>query len=205
MADDFLKDDDEQLKALRDLAPAGFVVALNVDWSGPQLLHSEFSPEWRTEYEEKNYFILDPVFYWTITNRGRIRWSEIKLPDVANVSGKAASHGMKYGAVLSERASRSRSFLTAARSDREFTEPEMERLSEIFRYCINTLIPVASLSEFELNIIKLLQGGKTTTETAKEIDLSEKEVKAYISSAMDKLEVKNRKQLVSSAEIRGLI
>jgi len=205
MTDVFLAEDDKYLIELRELAPAGFVVALNVNWSGPQILHSEFDPQWRKEYEDKNYFILDPVFYWTITNRGGIRWSEIKLPDVAKVAHKASEYGMKYGAVFSVRESRNRSFLTAARPDREFTEPEMDRLNTIFQHCISTLLPTPNLTDKELDTVRSIQSGKTTSEAASDLGISENDVKSALESAMKKLDVKNRPQLIATLVARGLV
>jgi len=75
-----IPDFDDGLATIREIAPAGFVLAFNINWSGPEHLHSEFPAAWKELYERKNYFVADPIFYWTLVSRGRKRWSEIALP-----------------------------------------------------------------------------------------------------------------------------
>lgn len=125
-----------QLARLREIAPPGFVMVFDVTWSGPKFTHFEYPQDWREIYEGKNYFILDPVFYWTMTSKGRKRWSELRLPDPGKIFEKGKKYDLNYGAVFSHRSKRSRSFLTAARSDREFTDAELTEMNNLFKECI---------------------------------------------------------------------
>lgn len=126
-----------QLERLRELAPPGFVLVFDITWSGPKYTHFEYPQEWRDTYEGKNYFILDPVFYWTMTSKGRKRWSELRLPDPAKIFEKGKKYDLNFGAVFSMRSKRSRSFLTAARSDREFTDAELVEMNKLFKECVD--------------------------------------------------------------------
>ena len=126
-----------QLGRLRELAPPGFVLVFDITWSGPKYTHFEYPQEWRDTYEGKNYFILDPVFYWTMTSKGRKRWSELRLPDPAKIFEKGKKYDLNFGAVFSMRSKRSRSFLTAARSDREFTDAELVEMNKLFKECVD--------------------------------------------------------------------
>lgn len=136
MSDTHLSGIEKELEELSILAPSGYVLALNIRWVGPAYVHFEYPSEWREIYESKNYFALDPVFYWTLTNKGFKRWSELRLPDPAGIFKQGRAYDLNYGAVFAKRNNRHRSFLTVARADREFTDDEMQKLNEILDACV---------------------------------------------------------------------
>lgn len=190
---------DADLQTIRSIAPAGFVLAFNINWSGPEHLHCEFPVAWKEIYQRKNYFVADPIFYWTLVSRGRKRWSEIALPDVAGVLNSAKKHGMHYGGVFSERRGGRRSFLTAARSDRELEEPEMIILSAIFNAWVEILSARPELSKGELGVLVCLRDGMAQGDIAKKLKISESTVKQRARRAMSKLGVATRTQAVTAA------
>lgn len=136
MSDNHLPGIENELSELARLAPSGYVLALNIRWVGPAYVHFEYPDEWRETYESKNYFALDPVFYWTLTNKGFKRWSELRLPDPAGIFKQGRAYDLNYGAVFASRTNRHRSFLTVARADREFTDAEMAELNDILARCM---------------------------------------------------------------------
>jgi len=194
-----IPDFDDGLATIREIAPAGFVLAFNINWSGPEHLHSEFPAAWKELYERKNYFVADPIFYWTLVSRGRKRWSEIALPDVAGVLNAAKEHGMHYGGVFSERRGGRRSFLTVARSDRELEEPEMVALSELFKSWTDVLTNRPDLSEGELGVLACLRDGMAQSDIATKLKISESTVKQRARRAMSKLGATTRTQAVALA------
>lgn len=194
-----IPDFEDGLATIREIAPAGFVLAFNINWSGPEHLHSEFPAAWKELYERKNYFVADPIFYWTLVSRGRKRWSEIALPDVAGVLDSAKKHGMEYGAVFSERKDGRRSFLTAARSDRELEEPEMAALEDIFKSWVEVLTNRPELSEGELSVLACLRDGMAQGDIASALKISESTVKQRARRAMSKLGAATRTQAVALA------
>lgn len=120
-----------QLEELREFATSGFVFAVNIRWKGPEFLHSEFPQEWRTLYEESNFFMFDPIYYWTVMETGVKRWSEIRYPNPKIVSNKASEHGLVFGAIVSKKLNGEKSFLSAARPDRELTDTELLRMDDL--------------------------------------------------------------------------
>lgn len=136
MSDTHLPGIEKELAELKVLAPSGFVLVLHIRWVGPGYVHFEYPAEWRETYESKNYFALDPVFYWTLTNKGYKRWSELRLPDPAGIFKQGRAYNLNYGAVFATRNNRHRSFLTVAREDREFTDDELVTLDKILAKCV---------------------------------------------------------------------
>jgi len=194
-----IPDFEDGLAQIREIAPAGFVLAFNINWSGPEHLHSEFPKEWKELYERKNYFVADPIFYWTLVSKGRKRWSEIALPDVAGVLGSAADHGMKFGSVFSERRGGRRSFLTVARGDRELEEPEMIILADLFKSWVDVLTNRPALSDGEMDVLACLRDGLAQADIASKLDISESTVKQRARRAMSKLGAATRTQAVALA------
>jgi LuxR family transcriptional regulator len=194
-----IPDYDKGLARMREIAPAGFVLAFNINWSGPEHLHSEFPAAWKELYERKNYFVADPIFYWTLVSKGRKRWSEIALPDVAGVLASAKAHGMHYGAVFSERRGGRRSFLTAAHPEREFEEPEMAEMGALFNSWVDVLNNRPTLSQGELDVLACLRDGMAQSDIATKLKIAESTVKQRARRAMSKLGAATRTQAVALA------
>ena len=130
--DGVIPDFQEDKARLHELADMGFAVALDIHWNGPLYSHNEYPEVWARLYFDKNFFVLDPLFYWTVVKSGQIRWSEVKLPDPRGVLKKAAEHGLRYGCTFSQKESDRRHLLSLARSDRELTDEEMAEGQAIF-------------------------------------------------------------------------
>jgi len=192
-------DIESDLAGIRELAPSGFVIALNMGWGGPELLHSEFPDRWRTLYEEKNYFMTDPVFYWTLMNKGHRRWSEVGYPDPMGVNAKAKKYGLNFGAVFSKRVHGKRSFMSAARADREFTTVEMDQLDSYFNKWMEFVSERPDLSVGELQVLRCLYDGFGQAQTAEKLGIAEATVSKRARSAMKKLNASTRTEAVSKA------
>jgi NarL family two-component system response regulator LiaR len=66
--------------------------------------------------------------------------------------------------------------------------------------------PVPSaLTPAELNVLRLVAAGKTTSQIADELFVAEKTVKNHLANVYRKLEVKNRSHAVSEGYRRGLL
>ena len=189
----------EDLERVREIAPSGFVLALNVGWAGPEFLHSEYPEKWRNIYESKNYFVTDPVFYWTLMNTGRKRWSEVGYPDPLKVSQKAKKFGLVYGAVFSQKVEGKKSFFSAGRSDRELTEPELTELGDFFDKWLTVASERPELSLGELQVMKCLKDGMSQSETAAALSIAESTVKKRAQSVMKKFRASTRAEAVSIA------
>lgn len=162
---------------VRKVATSGFVLALNVSWIGPEFLQSEFPEKWRELYEGSGYFMLDPIYYWTVMHTGKVRWSEVKYPDVRSIKKQAAEHGLVYGATVCQKKEGLKSFLSVARPDREFTDAEIDRFEALLLKWNDVVIERPILSDGELTTLRWLRDGLDQNEIARVLDVSVSTVK----------------------------
>jgi LuxR family transcriptional regulator len=165
------------LKLLRDLATSGFVVALNHRWIGPEYLRSEFPKKWRDVYEEQNYFMLDPIYNWTLFHAGTVRWSDVKYPDIRGIRKHAAEHGLVFGATVCLKIDRNTSFISAARPDREFTDDEIATILSVLERWQVIATDQPALSEVEMENMQCLRQGMDQHEIATHLGVSVSTVK----------------------------
>lgn len=185
------------------LGPEGFLIGFNYTFTGPEYMVSGYPEDWRAEYEERNYFMGDPVLMWMSMNSGMRRWSEIKLPDVRGIMKRAEERGIRYGVAVSIKKGRKRSICTAARSDRELTDAELQRLSAKFEVWCELTTNRAALTEGELEVLRRLRNGLTQKVIAAELGIAEATVKQRAITATNKLGASNRIQAVAVAMTRG--
>ena len=190
---------DDDYARVRELAPSGFVLALNLRWVGPEFLHSEYPKAWREIYESKNYFMFDPVFYWTLTKTGRTRWSEVGFPDPHGVSQKAKKYGLNFGAVFCQKVDGRRSFLATSRSDRELTEIEMDELQTLFEKWMKVVSERPVLTEGELDVLKALKSGQAQAEVGTALNIATATVKKRLRSIRKKFGAATTAEAVSIA------
>lgn len=188
---------EEELERIRAIAPAGFIFAFNVTIRGPEYLHTEYPLEWQRIYEERNYFAADPVFRWILLHEDHKRWSEITGIDPMNVRKNARKFGLDYGAAFSRKIENKRSFLTAARTDREFTDSELEVLHAKFNTFAEIVIGTSNLTDAELQTLRYLRDGYEQQEIAAILGVSKSAVKQRVQKACSKLQARNTAQAVA--------
>lgn len=201
----------EDLETLRHFGPAGFVLAFNVStFKGPDQLHLEYPAEWQQHYEDSEYFFLDPVFLWAATHIGETRWSDIRMPDPRGVLKKAAAFGLNYGCIFSRKSKssisrRSRSILSIAREDREFTDTEMQFLRIIFDRLVERMSQGHFLTDKEVACLTCIAEGLDFALTAEHLGISVPTVKARLAKAREKMGAKTTAQAISLASKEGVI
>lgn len=194
---DFLKD-----------APAGYHVALRVGFAFPMAEDNTFPAAWIEEFTRCGYLLHDPVLRWAYGHTGAIRWSDIDAPDPMAVLSRAASHGMKYGVVIScvdDGPSGQRSFGSFARPDREFTLAETGALAARLQELHDHIVPPKNLTCAELEALRMVKDGMLLKEIATEIGVTEGAVKQRLKSAKVKLKAKTSAQATTLATEFGLI
>ncbi|WP_343078855.1 autoinducer binding domain-containing protein [Ostreiculturibacter nitratireducens] len=117
------------LRELGAQSPAGFAIALHISYAAPKYLFQAYPQEWIEYYSANGLVLKDPTVRWGFANVGHVRWSELESVDPDGVMAMAREQGLKYGVTLALDESGSRSVASFARSDREFSETEIERLS----------------------------------------------------------------------------
>ena len=190
------------------LAPAGYYVALRVGFILPSNERNTMPQAWIDHYTRRGYLVHDPVIRWVYSNSGVMRWSAIRLPDPRNVMRVAAEYGMRFGAAVSCPPigdNGQRSFGTFARSDREYTDPELSLLKERFFQMHADAMPPANLTRAEIEALSMMREGLLLKEIAGRLGVTEGAIKQRIRSAKEKLHAKTASQAVSCAAGYGLI
>lgn len=190
------------------LAPAGFYAALRVGFVVPMSECNTMPQAWIDRYTRMGYLVHDPVVRWVYGNTGAIRWHEIVLPDPQGVMREAAQYGMRFGAAVScapPDEGGHRSYATFARSDRDFTDAEVEQLRDRFTALHLAATPPANLTKAELEALAMMRDGLLLKEIAGRLGVTEGAIKQRIRNAKGKLNAKTSSQAVSCAAGYGLI
>ncbi len=198
---------DGALPTLRLLGNAGFIFAYNVSFRGPECFHWEYPPAWQAEYDGNGYAYFDPILLWSVMNTGARRWSEVNLPDLRGVMRAAAAHGLRFGASFASNSARRKSILTLSRSDREFTDEEMEFLVATFRHITSEIEREdgGGLTAAEVETLRCLSVGMSHAEAARALGVAVPTVKVRVEKARGKLGARNATQAVAIAIRRRLI
>lgn len=197
---------EEETAQLREVGTAGYFLGFNYTLKGPEMMVSGYPEEWQAEYENRNYYFGDPILMWMGMNSGSKRWSEITFPDPRGIMKRAEEAcGLRYGAALSAKKGRKRSFLTVARSDREVSDVEMSMLSAKFDVWCELATNRAALTDKEIDVLRLLRDGTTQKVIAETLGVAEVTVKHRAMSATTKLGASNRIQAVALAISRGYL
>lgn len=169
---------------------------------------NELPETWVTQYTRGGLMLVDPIMKWVYQQRGAVRWSEIGLPDPADVLSLAAAHGLRFGAAIScsdHDLRAQRSFGTFARSDREFTDEELETLTMELERLHHAKAPPTNLTQAELEALRMVKDGLLMKEIAGLLGVSEGAVQQRLKNAKLKLNATTSSQAVSMATGFGLI
>ncbi|TFL19766.1 LuxR family transcriptional regulator [Jannaschia formosa] len=176
------------LDSLDDLAPAGYTVGLHIRFASPLFFRSTYPQDWQDIYAANSYSLRDPLVFWGISKTGRIRWSEITLPDPFGVMQKAARHGLTFGAVIASGNITSRSILGVARSDREFTDAEIDVIAGIAGGLHEVSDPPPrDLAPELIEALRASRDGEDAAIVATRLGISKGALRARLSSARDHL------------------
>lgn len=189
----------ELYEELKELAPQGFAVGLHIRFASPLIYHSRYPEAWVEYYNSHSYYLRDPVIFWGIGTTGTRRWSEIPLPDPFDLLKKAASYGMRYGAVSSYGPITSRSMTGITRNDREFTDEEMERLADITARLHIAAKPPSELTKAQIEALQCIANGDRHTAAAAKLGISESAFKARLNSARIRLEARTAAEALRKA------
>jgi LuxR family transcriptional regulator, quorum-sensing system regulator SdiA len=187
------------LEELDQLAPMGYSVGLHIRYASPLVYKSTYPAEWTEFYNSHSYYLRDPLVFWGVGIEGTTRWSSIPLPDPFSVMAKAASHGLKFGAVSSYGPITSRSIVGVARSDREFEEAELELLREITIRLHIEAKPPSELTRAQIEALQCLADGDRHAAAAEKLGISESALKARLVSARIRLEARTTSEAIRKA------
>ncbi len=189
----------ELYEELDKLAPQGFAVGLHIRFATPLIYHTRYPAKWVEYYNANSYYLRDPMVFWGVGTTGTRRWSEIPLPDPFGLLTKARAYGMNYGAVSSYGPITSRSMAGITRSDREFTDDELEVLADITARLHIAAKPPSELTRAQIEALECVANGDRHAAAAEKLGISESAFKARLQSARIRLEARTTSEALRKA------
>ena len=193
------------LKRLDELSPLGYNAGLHIRFARPLYFRSTYSDAWQEEYARCQYALRDPLVFWGISKTGRVRWSEIALPDPFGVMEKARGYGLLFGAVVSCGKLTSRTIIGISRDDREFTDVEMDDVAEITEGLHQVAEPPAYLAANEHDALRMMDILDDVSRAASKIGITEDALQARLSSAQARLGASTTAEAIRLAKDYRLI
>ena len=193
---------------LSAIAPAGHFVALRIGFAVPMEEVNALPCPWIEFYNQRGLMVFDPVMRWIYGSEGRCRWSAVPFSDPRGVLPAARDHGLAFGAAVSllDPGPRGqRSFGTFARSDREFTDEELDLLQAHVQARHAALAPPSNVTQAEIEALRLVKEGQRLKQIAHRLGVTEGAIKQRLKNARIKLEAKTGAEAISRATAFGLI
>ena len=177
----------------------GYTVGLHIRFATPLIYKSSYPTSWVDHYNSHSYYLRDPLVFWGVGVEGTTRWSAIPLPDPFGVMKKAASHGLKFGAVSSYGPITSRSIVGIGREDREFSDEEMGQLKEVTIQLHIEAKPPSDLTKAQIEALQCLANGDRHAAAAEKLGITESAFKARVQSARIRLEARTASEAIRKA------
>lgn len=134
------------LESIGEASPAGFAIALHIQFTSPRYLFQGYRREWIEHYSRNGLVLSDPTVRWGFENLGMIRWSDLAKDDAAGVLESAAAYGLSHGFTAAIERSGSRSVASFARGDREFDDAEMAGIEGLLAQLHDSTLGAKTLS-----------------------------------------------------------
>lgn len=196
---------DVRLHELGLIAPAGYYIGLHIRFTAPLLTFQTYEQAWLDHYTNNGYVLRDPMTAWGFSTIGSIRWSDPRLPDPFGLFKEAAGFGLNYGATVSYGPISSRTIASVARSDREFTDDEVRRVTLIVHNLHDMTEPPEELTPPQIEALRHIAGGDRHAAAAAKLGISESALKARLNSARQRLMARTTAEAIQRAKDYKLI
>ena len=190
---------DALTRQLSRISPSGLFYALHFRFALPLIHYFSYPSEWTDRYTEQAFALRDPIIAWGFGNTGTRRWSQIDLPDPADVLGQAREFDMNYGFVVAIGPIKSRTIASGARVDREFTDDEILQFSRIIETMHRLTEPPGSLTPAQIEALRLIAAGDRHAAAAAKLNISESALKARLASARQSLKARTTVEAIERA------
>lgn len=164
---------DAELSRIAALANAGYFLALRIRGTSPLMAFKTYPQAWLDRYMQNGYLLRDPITTWSMTIGGTIRWSSAFLPDPFRVLSQAAEYGLNYGASIAHGPLRSLTVCSIARSDREFSDDEIETVRQIVIGLHDLTALPGSLTTEQRAVLSAMAKGTSPEAAAAALGISE--------------------------------
>ncbi|MDN8599060.1 transcriptional regulator SdiA [Citrobacter sp. S2-9] len=182
-------------------------------------LHTTYPQAWIAHYQSENYFAIDPVLKPENFKQGHLPWNDALFTDTQTLWDAARSHGLRKGITQCYMLpNRALGFLSVSRSSVRnvpFACDEVElKLQLLVRESLSVLTrleddmvttPEMRFSKREKEILKWTAEGKTSSEIAMILSISENTVNFHQKNMQKKFNAPNKTQIACYAAAIGLI
>ena len=127
-------------------SPAGFAIALHIQFTTPKYMFQTYAKRWLDHYTATGMVLRDPVVRWGMQNIGRRRWAELEAMDDGGVMEEAKDYGLMNGAAIAILLQGSRSVAGFARADRDYEDGEMLEMQDLLSQLHLATMGVGGLS-----------------------------------------------------------
>lgn len=208
-------------QAVRGIGLEQFMLGIQITDSNGQPEHhvlSTYKPVWQQRYAEAGYVVDDPTVAHCQSSLAPLLWSDKVFGATPALREESASHGITHGLSLAHHEARGlKSMLSLAR-DKAIDGIEMQQMvssAKVLASCAhfaftgfvhaNEKAKYKPLAKREREVLQYSSIGKTTSEIAEILCISEPTVYFHINSAMRKLDVSNRVQAIAVALRLGIV
>ncbi|MDO5529229.1 MAG: autoinducer binding domain-containing protein [Paracoccus sp. (in: a-proteobacteria)] len=189
-----------ELARLDRLAPQGYFMGLHIRFAAPVVQFDTYAREWREHYEQNAYALRDPIIAWGFSASGASRWSDLPVPDPFGILTEAAAFGLRYGVAVSAGPLKSRSIGGTARDDREFTDSEIEQISDIIGRLHELTEPPESLTKAQIEALRCIAAGDRHAAAAASLGITESAFKARLISVRERLNARTTAEALQKAK-----
>lgn len=184
------------------------------------LMYNNYPDAWKNRYVQEGYLAIDPTVKHGMHSHLPVLWTDETFASARNLWEDARAHGLCVGWAQSNRDAQGiGGMLSLARSAEQFTRKELQdkgyKLSWLVqvahlgmvRCLADRIMPEANakLSAREIEVLRWTAEGKTSSEVAQLINISERTVNFHISNAIVKLGASNKTSAAIRAAVLGLL
>lgn len=191
---------DLELHALSLLAPAGYFAGFHIRFAAPLMSFQTYDQRWTDHYTEQGYALRDPTIAWGFSTVGSSRWRDFGIPDTFNILSEAKEYGLCFGVTVSCGPISSRTIASFARSDREYTDSEIEEVTRIIRRLHSLTEPPESLTRAQVEALRCIADGDRHAAAAAKLNISESALKARLTAARQKLLARTTAEAIQRAK-----
>ena len=182
--------------------------------------NSNYEAAWVTRYEAQGYVAVDPTVAHGMRSSAPIVWSDALFAAAPQLWEEAQSFGLRVGWAQSRcDAEGLHSLLVLARSAEPIGASEMKYLDVRLQWLVQAShlamkmssadrpaeAPRIELTVREVDVLRWTADGKTASEIADILSLSERTVNFHVSTAVSKLSASNKTSAAVKATIMGLL
>ncbi|MBT0955784.1 autoinducer binding domain-containing protein [Alphaproteobacteria bacterium KMM 3653] len=189
-----------ELSQLGRQSPRGYFAGLHIRFSYALFNFHTYDNTWLEHYTSQAYAMRDPTIAWGFSTTGETRWSDLQSLDPFGIFDDAARFGLVYGVSLSHGPISSRSIVSAARDDREFSDDEISTMRDIVHRLHNLTEPPESLTKAQTDALRLIAEGDRHTAAAAKLNISESALKARLTAARERLLARTTAEAIQRAK-----